>query len=187
MISGQLSPQGVQTTLRSCPFKPHTFISRVVIISWGTLADKRFFFFFHLRWKRVILQLHKKLHGGTRVQPNQNICSHAPETVCSKQSHKSGFWDLEKEREREWVRKEKALWRGNHIAMSLLRSPSVSCSSWIRGKEREGERKLRGKEEIYHSWTGVADAEVEWPGLPGGFKLHESKLKSVLLQLLLHF
>lgn len=100
MISGQLKPQGVQTTWWSCPFKLNTFLERL-LFSWGALADKRFFFY-NLSWKCagkrlcVILQLHKNVHGGTCVQPNQNICSRAHKTLCSKQSHKSGFWDLER-------------------------------------------------------------------------------------------
>lgn len=55
---------------------------------------------------------------------------------------------------------KKALQSENHITMSLHRSPWVSCNSRVRGKERERE-KLSGGKEIYHRWTGVAEAEVE--------------------------
>lgn len=71
MISGQLSPREVQTTLKSHPLKPHTFTSR------EALSPIKAFFSAEMGVSKcVILQLHKNLPRGTGFQPNQNMWSH---------------------------------------------------------------------------------------------------------------
>lgn len=81
--------------------------------------------------------------------------------TCRKQSHKSGFWDFEKEKDCEGG---KALYRENSLTVSLLWSPWASCSTCVRRKESE-KKTERGKA-IHHSWTGEAKEKVERPGSP---------------------
>lgn len=132
MISGQLSPQGVQTTLQSCPFKPHTFISR------EALSLIKAFFSAMKVHKCIILQLHKNLHGGTGARPNQNMWSHAHKILI--QVRLLGFGAIERERERVTAKGNGIIERKSHYY--VLASVTFGFLSHVSLREkREWEKK----------------------------------------------
>lgn len=72
--------------------------------------------------------------------------------MCSPAQKKSDLWDL-------WGEKRR---KSYHFVLAQV---TLGFSAVQREKE-EGRGASEGK--IYHGWTGVAEAEVERLGLPGG-------------------